>query len=758
MAVHALIIGLGGTGGRVVVRLKSLLADLPDQARDRFRLLAIDTDEEDLRALEHLGCALDDRERLPVTVHVGSLRRHAHLHPYLRRFPLDRLPAIALREGARQYRPLGALALAWNFEAVRERVHGILWSLKDRKRQGEEADFRLAVAVVTSLAGGTGSGMFLDLAYLIRQELRDIGEGDAPLSLIAIGPGAFHDVQGGRILPNTMAALKELHFWARHGRFEQAYRGSSGPTWVQVDASPFDVFYYVDAVDEGGWTWPNREALADMVAEALLVLMADPTGQRVRSSADNILDRLSESTAGGELTFLSSLGVASLEFPVRQIIEALAARRGAEQLGSLLRPPDASLREEADRWRSERPWSPERLQSALRRRATEGTPLVVALEASWLFDEDPEAMPGAALRYIDQYRQLRIDGEFADHVRRQAQDWLERAAQDLEEPLSRMVEAHGLPAAIDFVQTLQEQVGALEAALDEQRARTEAEEQAARNSLAAPPPPWGVRLLAWIPGLGRWLRRRWARRVVRRILEAGERFLNARLNRIVLEEARAAVGRLADLLGRHQMELQDLERAVRGAVALLEGEAEELSRRILAEDKPPPLRLVGREQLDGWAGQGPPASKPGLSDLRRLREPEAFAADAKRRFRPGLEFLRTISVEDLLRRPDGIPPSDRLEALKRLARPAWRLDEAACPSKPALLQMIGVRDANQTLFAGEGNRLVSTGDPYRVTVVAMRVGAPISGLQSYETLRRAYEASDKALVHVFQEAMEASGG
>jgi hypothetical protein len=73
------------------------------------------------------------------------------------------------------------------------------------------------IYVATSLSGGTGSGMFLDLTYLIRREARRLGFG-GPRAVGLLGVPAFSSRTGdGRGLANARAALTELHHYGRPG-------------------------------------------------------------------------------------------------------------------------------------------------------------------------------------------------------------------------------------------------------------------------------------------------------------------------------------------------------------------------------------------------------------------------------------------------------------------------------------------------------------------------------------------------------------
>jgi multidrug efflux pump subunit AcrA (membrane-fusion protein) len=754
---HVMVIGLGGTGGKVLRRLHEHLSELPPDQRRRFRLLAIDTDRNALQSLP-----LPEDAKIHASVDVRNLRRNAARHPWLARFPLKQLPAVVLEYGAGQRRPLGALAFAWNFPTIRAKVHDVLWHLR-RRDQGEgEATSRILIAVIASLAGGTGSGMFIDVGYLLRHELNGIGAAEeAEVLLFAVGPNAFHDVKGPFLLSNSAAALRELEYWMIRGNFRQEYRPdlaeNEGGGRVEVDGPPFHWVFYLDAIDEGGWVWGGIEDLADMVANALLVLAADPVGGQGRGVLENLRESLGAplavQTSSGELLFLNSIGTASLRFPVSRIIEVLAARRGKALLESALRPAAEVGRAEAERWIGARPWAAQALAEAFRRRP-DGSPLAVVLDPpEWLKEEDPEGMPHEALRLIDQIRQLLVDEEAARVIEEGSGAWLDRARSELEEGLARLVR-DGIPAALAFVEEIRNQAAELRESLRAHRQEAEHREEGARARLTEPKLPWWWGLIGWIPGLGSWLRRRWAWKAVTRLFWVGEEFLKARVERMALEAAGQAVASLAGTIEERRQELEAIEARARDALGLLDREVEEALPKILGHKLPPALRVVDEAMLEVWEGRVPGAAPLELEEMRRCAAPEALAEQAKARFRPGLEFLRGLSIEDLIVRPDGIPLEQRLRALRAQGRAAWRLDDTVMAWDPAKQELIGVPDGSRSVFQslGLGNRLVSTGDPYRVILLRLVVGVSISALPWYRDLRREDRTADP-LAHVFPECL-----
>ncbi len=86
------------------------------------------------------------------------------------------------------------------------------------------------VYIVTSLAGGTGSGMFIDLAYAVRHLLTKMGQEAAEVVGLFLVPGTEGpDPRRGPQLANAFAALTELnHFAGPDAVFEARYAPEAG--------------------------------------------------------------------------------------------------------------------------------------------------------------------------------------------------------------------------------------------------------------------------------------------------------------------------------------------------------------------------------------------------------------------------------------------------------------------------------------------------------------------------------------------------
>ena len=160
-------------------------------------------------------------------------------------------------EGAGQLRLLGRLAF---FSGLQHIYQELAWA-KDILGEATGPDSRkLRISIFCSLAGGTGSGMFMDLAILLRKKLFE----DALISGYFLLPEIFSSLsQADRIWANSYAALRELATLARNSQDEPIYipyhYGSSevNCTLQKGDSAIFDEIFLFD--ETAGWADRNVE-------------------------------------------------------------------------------------------------------------------------------------------------------------------------------------------------------------------------------------------------------------------------------------------------------------------------------------------------------------------------------------------------------------------------------------------------------------------------------------------------------------------
>ena len=225
----ALIIGLGGTGLAALRHLRRLIHDRYGRSTvPNLRWLFVDTDpkaaEAALAGPPTTALAHDEVLLAPPRSPADYQDRPelAAIDTRLNLETLGRLPSTPSTHGVRG---LGRLALAEHFGAVRDRMNAALaaFTSPDLLPEAERVtglgsrSSSPRVFLVGSLAGGTGSGMLIDLTFLARRLLRGRRlSAEHVIGLLALPPvGA-----GGPAVTNARRTLKDL---AYHDRPDTVY-------------------------------------------------------------------------------------------------------------------------------------------------------------------------------------------------------------------------------------------------------------------------------------------------------------------------------------------------------------------------------------------------------------------------------------------------------------------------------------------------------------------------------------------------------
>ncbi len=353
----AIVVGAGTTGLFVLRALKRILRErFGPEPLPHLHLLYIDTDPEAVAA------ATDPNTPdalAPSEVYVAKLNRAAH---YLQRdglppveswmpkgvlYKLSRNPGAAA--GVRAY---GRLALVDHYKAIVQRVRqGIEAFVSDGPIDTAAARTGLGlrtnrprVYVVANTCGGTGGGMFLDLAYILKHELRQIGVAKPEVVGELLVPAADKTGAKGLPLANTFAALQELgHYHA--GRNRYTARFVHNETIADSDG-PFARCNLVQLDNRVGTT--ELAYAAGLVARSMFLELFTPAG-RVMDSVRGEAFALNK--AGTPV--VQAMGVYRLSWPRHELLEIATRRFGQRLLQRWMAKEAVHLREPVQQWLDE---------------------------------------------------------------------------------------------------------------------------------------------------------------------------------------------------------------------------------------------------------------------------------------------------------------------------------------------------------------------------------------------------------------------
>lgn len=334
-----LFIGLGGSGSSIVDRVADKLVHRWnwDQYRDLVHFFAIDTNISDLERVQHVPpgnrLLISDFDK---RAYVEQKRGKTHMpeDPFCTQWVPDWYDFRATRgSGAGQVRIESRLSLTYQLERDRgeliKRINEAIYLAKDHENPFRRSSPRKFNAFIFgSVAGGTGSGSFLSLAYLL-QELIDMAGWIPQIHASLLMPSLFHRVVKGALKPdidaNGYAALKELEHLMKLG-YEAAepelefHYNPMQPDRTHVDRMPFSFVYLVD-LPAAMSIAPYREAIAD----ATYLQLFSPIIGTQQGEYDNY-EKHQKTLAHGYAVHYGSFGCSMLVLPDDDLLEYCARR------------------------------------------------------------------------------------------------------------------------------------------------------------------------------------------------------------------------------------------------------------------------------------------------------------------------------------------------------------------------------------------------------------------------------------------------
>ena len=311
---HALVVALGGTGADCLANLRARLEPLGAGSAFKLHSVLFDTDA----AATHAAMVAETTDNASKCRVVHTEIQSAQQY---RRRGTDRLKSISRRwiyniprnQLTGGMRPLGRLALVDHGQEVLETLREAVEELKSSIGSGARA----RVYVTGSLTGGTGSGMYIDVVYLLRH-LLDSYELENLSILSFLTTNRFQgDPSRPLSLHATRAGLSEIAYFLKP---DSSYPGDPGAGWPSVPAArtPLRDAYVVAPADIPGapspvesvvnyiwnastacgkWLDQGRESQTDSVALPSIrtmnaIRIGDPQGRQTNLIAQSIVNEL----------------------------------------------------------------------------------------------------------------------------------------------------------------------------------------------------------------------------------------------------------------------------------------------------------------------------------------------------------------------------------------------------------------------------------------------------------------------------------
>lgn len=346
-----IFIGLGGSGSKIVNAIAGKLRRHPNwqRFRDLIHAVCIDTNKADLGAQKNVP------ESNRFLVSAFDRRSYVQRKRGKQELPEDRMvtqwvhPNYQFRDaqgaGAGQIRVESRLGLYYNLEEDRAGIVRAFKRILDSQTRPDNPfrdneDRVVNVLLYASVAGGTGSGGFLPMAYLVQDLIRDHGWGRANVVGTLLLPAVFTaDVEQALhadINANGYAALKELEFVTKLG-----YEGGIDQVEFHYDpihherghihGRPFSLCYLVDKPSEVA-----VERYTHAISDSAFLQVFSPIIGSQAGEYDNY-DKHQKSLALGHFAVhFGSFGAALLILPKADILQYSVLRYVSRVLDTYL--------------------------------------------------------------------------------------------------------------------------------------------------------------------------------------------------------------------------------------------------------------------------------------------------------------------------------------------------------------------------------------------------------------------------------------
>ena len=308
---RTLCIGLGGTGRDVLMRIRRLIIERHGKLSNLpvISFLQIDTDKDAFNSSglpsgnNYRGEPLlfNDAEKVLVNMTAQDVDNllhelehkslfespYSHIEEWLDPQLKDKIKAI--EDGAHGIRPVGRLAFFHNFRKIQSAIE----TAENRTRgyeafllkQGFNVETGLDIFVIGSLCGGTGSGIFIDIGYTLRNLYKNNTQ---IYSYLIISPKLFGDT---RIMnANTYGALKELNYYNTEGTTFTACYDKQNQVIVTEKRPPFDYSYLISDTTLEDYKIIQKGKLCNVIAYKIYLEIASEIGSKMQAQRNNFLD------------------------------------------------------------------------------------------------------------------------------------------------------------------------------------------------------------------------------------------------------------------------------------------------------------------------------------------------------------------------------------------------------------------------------------------------------------------------------------
>ncbi|MGB5769412.1 MAG: tubulin-like doman-containing protein [Crocosphaera sp.] len=308
---RTICIGLGGTGRDILMRIRRFIIDKYGKL-DQLPVISfvqIDTDKDSFNSsglptgntYHGEEILFRDAEKVITTMTSQDVDNLLHEleHPPLFEAAYSHIeswfhPQLkghvkAIEDGAHGIRPVGRLAFFHNYMTVKNAIDNAENRTRGHEafllKKGLNVQAGLDIFIVGSLCGGTGSGLFLDIAYTVRNIYK---QNSQFFGYLVISPSLFVDTP--IMNANTYAALKELNYYTSQNTTFQACYSKQYQVNINESRPPFDYTYLISNQTSGDYKINEKAKLCNVIAYKIFLEISSELGSKLQGQRNNFKD------------------------------------------------------------------------------------------------------------------------------------------------------------------------------------------------------------------------------------------------------------------------------------------------------------------------------------------------------------------------------------------------------------------------------------------------------------------------------------
>jgi len=349
-----LILGLGGTGAEALIRIKHAISKqfkLGVSANGRkmdkplqIEYMAIDSDA-NMQNLNYAGTSFTSDEFMCLnTANLTSIykNRDTVFKSSTQSWIADNLRLQQVKHGAGGIRQAGRLLLTINCNSVISMITEKI----NRLTSNRDANNLLYVFIATGCAGGTGSGIFIDIPYIVRKIAEQKGFETENIGMIFMPDVILADstIDGSAALnikANGFAALKELDYLMNIERNGESFDQTFADLDIRASQPPYDLCHLVSAKDEHGKLAPAaKDYCMNVAAETIINFIAseevlDGQSYTISSYLSNIENNRSAFIMTHQQKqpvnyIYNTVGASSASLPIEHLLNHLTSKMFSE--------------------------------------------------------------------------------------------------------------------------------------------------------------------------------------------------------------------------------------------------------------------------------------------------------------------------------------------------------------------------------------------------------------------------------------------